>query len=80
MTGFYFIMFIIFIFVIFIILFIIKIFNNKDKGNMRYESIACNLYGEEHSYSINYYELTGMPKESGGDSYFYDIFNNVPSR
>lgn len=67
---------IIFVFIIFIILFIIKVVNNsKDKGNMRYESIACNLYGEEHSYSINYYELTGEPIESGGDSYFYDILD-----
>lgn len=72
----YFVLGILSVLVIFIILFIIKIVNNsKDKGNMRYESIACNLYGEEHSYSINYYEQTGRPKESGGDSYFYDILD-----
>ena len=38
---------------IFIALIIIRIIiNSRDKGNMRYESIACNLYGEEHSYII----------------------------
>lgn len=71
--------FVIFIITTLVILFslvIIKVINNsKDKGNMRYESIVCNLYGEEHSYSINFYELTGEPKESGGDSYFYDILD-----
>lgn len=72
----YFVIFIITIFLIFILLCGFRIIiNSKDKGNMIYESIACNLYGEEHSYTINYYELTSQPKESGGDSYFYDILD-----
>lgn len=72
----YFVIFIIAVFIIFIILYLYHIFNKmSDKGNMRYESIACNIYGEEHSYSINFYELTGEPVESGGDSYFYDILD-----
>lgn len=71
-----FVIFIAIIFIGFIILCLINtIYKSRDKGNMRYESIACNLYGEEHSYSIYFYELTGEPKESGGDSYFYDILD-----
>lgn len=70
-----FIIFIVIIFIGIIILNILKNKNDEDKGILKEESIICNLYGEEHSYSIKYYELTGEPKESGGDTYFYDILD-----
>lgn len=72
----YFIIFVIVILIILIILYLNKVIDNlDDKGRLIDESIICNLYGEEHSYSINYYELTGEPKELGGDTYFYDILD-----
>ena len=62
---------------IFLLLVITKIIvkNSKDRGHEIEESIYCNIYGEEHSYSISYYELTGEIIASGGDSYFYDILD-----
>ena len=39
------------------------------------EEIVCNIYGEEHSFGITYYEYTGRPIELGGDSYFADILD-----
>ena len=62
---------------IFIILCITKIIikNSVDKGREIEETIHCNIYGEEHSFSINYYELTGQPFALGGDSYFSDILD-----
>ena len=39
------------------------------------ETIVCELYGEEHSFGITYYEYTGRPIELGGDSYFADILD-----
>lgn len=44
-------------------------------GNRIEETIVCSLYGEEHSFTISYEELTGIPREMGGDSYFDDILN-----
>ena len=44
-------------------------------GSYREESIVCNLYGEEHSFSIKYYEESGVPFELGGDAYFSDILD-----
>ncbi len=57
------------------ILIIIRIINKstRELGREIDESIHCSIYGEEHSFSIKYYELTGEPKELGGDSYFSDI-------
>lgn len=51
------------------------IYNFKDRGRLVDETIVCNLYGEDHSFNIRYYELTGEPKEFGGDSYFADILD-----
>lgn len=51
------------------------IYNFKDRGRLVDETIVCNLYGEVHSFNIRYYELTGEPKEFGGDSYFADILD-----
>ena len=57
-----------------ILLFLLKIVNkNKDTGRVLTESIHCKIYGEEHSFTINYQELTGIPLELGGDAYFSDI-------
>lgn len=49
--------------------------NSKDRGILIDETIICNLYKEDHSFNIRYDELTGKPKELGGDSYFSDILN-----
>lgn len=49
--------------------------NSKNQGILIDETIICNLYGEDHSFHIWYYELTGKTKELGGDSYFSDILN-----
>lgn len=59
----------------FIILCITKIIvkNSVDKGREIEETIHCSIYGEEHTFSINYYELTGVPFALGGDPYFSDI-------
>lgn len=47
----------------------------KDTGREITESIHCEIYGEEHSYSVTYQELTGTMIGAGGDSYFYDILD-----
>ena len=49
--------------------------NTRETGRKIEETIVCKLYGENHSYSIGYYELTGEPIEQGGDSYFSDILD-----
>ena len=49
--------------------------NSKDRGREIEESIHCTLYGEQHSYAITYYELTGEPFAQGGDTYFNDILD-----
>lgn len=61
--------------IIFLGLVILKIIlkNTRETGIILEESIYCKIYGEEHSYSIEYEELTGIPKVQGGDSYFSDI-------
>ena len=62
------------ILVLFLILLITRsIVKNKDRGNLLEEYIHCSIYGEEHSFGIKYYELTGEAIEFGGDSYFSDI-------
>ena len=38
-------------------------------------TIHCKLYGEEHGFSISYYELTGEAFALGGDPYFSDILD-----
>lgn len=48
---------------------------SKDTGREIEETIYCQIYGEEHTYSITYQELTGIPIAMGGDSYFDDILN-----
>jgi len=65
------------IFLIFVLLVVTKIIvkNIRNNGREIEESIECSIYDEEHSYSITYYELTGEPIASGGDSYFYDILD-----
>ena len=47
----------------------------KDTGREIEESIYCEIYGEEHGYSITYEELTGQVIAAGGDSYFADILD-----
>lgn len=49
--------------------------NTHNRGREIEESIHCSLYGEEHTYGITYYELTGEPFAQGGDSYFHDILD-----
>ena len=49
--------------------------DKKDYGEKINETIYCELYGEEHTLGITYYELTGEPIEMGGDSYFTDILD-----
>lgn len=68
---------IVFLIIGIIILCIIKIIikNSQNNGRMIEESIHCKLYGEEHSFGIKYYELTGNPIELGGDAYFSDILD-----
>ena len=67
----------VFIILVFIILVIAKIIvkNYRESGRKIEESIHCIIYGEEHTFSINYYELTGQPFALGGDPYFSDILN-----
>ena len=61
---------------LFILSFLLKVaVKSKDTGREIEESIHCKLYGEEHSYSITYQELTGFPIEQGGDAYFSDILD-----
>ena len=61
----------------FILLVMIKIIikNDRESGRKIEESIHCKLYGEEHSFSIICYELTGVPTVLGGYSYFSDILD-----
>ena len=54
---------------------IYKSLKHRDEGVIREESIHCRIYGEEHTYGIKYYELTGEPIELGGDAYFSDILD-----
>lgn len=49
--------------------------NTRETGREIEESIHCSLYGEEHTYGITYYELTGEPFAQGGDLYFHDILD-----
>ena len=49
--------------------------NTKDYGREIEETIHCKLYGEEHSFSIAYHELTGEPIALGGDAYFSNILD-----
>ena len=62
--------------VLFIFAILLKVaVKSKDTGREIEESIHCKLYGEEHSYSITYQELTGFPIGQGGDAYFSDILD-----
>ena len=61
--------------VLFILLLFLLRIDTSDKGRRIDESIHCKLYGEEHSFSISYYELTGRPMALGGDPYFSDILD-----
>ena len=65
--------------VILIALVLIKIYKKMEdkKYKTREESIYCKIYGEEHGYNIVFQEETGLIKEAGGDSYFYDILDLV---
>ena len=65
------------IFIIFLLLILIKVVKKSSRENERKieETIHCKLYGEEHSFGIRYYELTGEPIELGGDAYFSDILD-----
>lgn len=49
--------------------------HSKDTGRDLEETIHCKIYGEEHSYSLTYEELTGNIIAGGGDSYFSDILD-----
>lgn len=49
--------------------------NTKDYGRDIEETIHCRLYGEEHSFSITYHELTGEAFALGGDTYFSNILD-----
>lgn len=66
-----------FIIILFGLLIVTKIIvkNSRERGNKINEMIECELYGENHSFGIEYYELTGEPIALGGDSYFSDILD-----
>ena len=65
-----------FLLLIILLSFLFKaIIKSKDTGREIEESIYCQIYGEEHSFSITYQELTAQPIALGGDSYFNDILN-----
>ena len=49
--------------------------NTTNRGREIEKTIHCSLYGEEHTYGITYYELTGEPFAQGGDAYFNDILD-----
>ena len=49
--------------------------STRETGRELDASIHCKIYGEEHSYNATYYELTGEPFSSGGDTYFDDILD-----
>ena len=64
--------------ILLVILIVKKIFskpNNQKYGRIINESIRCNLYGEEHGYTISYYEYTASPVEAGSDGYFESILD-----
>ena len=65
------------IIIIFIGLVVTKIIikNTRNYGQKLNETIHCSIYGEEHSFSIEYYELTGEAIALGGDAYFSDILD-----
>ena len=60
--------------VLVIILFTMRKFKVNNGRNVL-ESINCNLYGEEHGYTILYGELTGYPNKVSSDGYFNDILD-----
>ncbi len=49
--------------------------NVQDTGRDLTETIVCKLYGESHSLSVTYQELTGKIIAAGGDTYFTDILD-----
>ena len=65
--------------ILFLIIIVLSIlYKNIKHGNTGREieeTIHCKLYGEEHSYTITYEELTGKTIGEGGDTYFYDILD-----
>lgn len=68
------------IFLICIVIIIVGIFilyinknNFKRKDKIIDKTIICNLYGEDHTFNIKYYEADGKIKELGKDLYFKDI-------
>ena len=71
---------VIFIIIVFVLLIVASITlkvirSHKDTGREIEESIHCELYGEEHGFSIAYQEYTGVPIAFGGDTYFFDILD-----
>lgn len=68
------------IFLICIVIIIVGIFilyinknNFKRKDKIIDKTIICNLYGEDHTFNIKYYEADGKIEELGKDLYFKDI-------
>ena len=60
---------------IFVVLGITYINKISGRGELVEETIVCNLYGEEHSFRIKYYEFNDEVKEFGRDLYFDNILN-----
>ena len=54
---------------------IYKNVRHNNSGMLIEETIHCKIYGEEHSYSVTYQELTGRIVAAGGDTYFIDILD-----
>ena len=54
---------------------IFKNIRHDRAGRLIEESIYCQIYGEEHTYAIDYQELTGQIVAEGGDAYFADILD-----
>ncbi len=68
------------IFLVCIVIIIVGVFilyinknNFKRKDKIIDKTIICNLYGEDHTFNIKYYEADGKIKELGKDLYFKDI-------
>ena len=47
----------------------------RNYGRKIETTIHCTIFGEEYSYGINYYELTGVAVEAGGDAYLSNVLN-----
>ncbi len=59
---------------VYITLFIV-VKNSRETGRKLEKSIHCTIFGEEYTYGVTYYELTGEPIELGGSAYIDNVLN-----